>query len=341
MSKKLDDINACLSSVDFANVNLDLNKNFSERSKLSKVVVKMKSFNDDLCDIIEFFNLAKEMNDFDLLNELLNKFTVLKNEISMFEYESMFFSPDDVMNSFFDIQAGSGGVDAQDWVDMLFKMYTCWFEKHGFVYDVLGLSRGEVAGTKSVSMKVSGKYSFGWLKNETGIHRLVRKSPFDSNNKRHTSFASVFVYPDNDTKSDIILNDGDLKIDTYRSSGAGGQHVNTTESAVRITHVPTGVVVQCQSDRSQHKNKAHAIRQLKLKLHAMFLLDKKQERDKKETNKASITWGNQIRSYVLDKSRIKDLRTNFETSNISLVLGGNLDPLVFSVLDMKRKCYEY
>lgn len=290
---------------------------------------------------MEFFNLAKEMSDFELLNDLFNKFVVLREDVIKFEYESMFFSTDDVMNSFFDIQAGSGGVDAQDWVEMLLKMYTCWFEKRGFVYDILGMSRGDVAGVKSVSMKVCGKYSFGWLKNEIGIHRLVRKSPFDSSKKRHTSFASVFVYPDNDKTCDVVLNDCDLKIDTYRSSGAGGQHVNTTESAVRITHVPTGVVVQCQSDRSQHKNKAQALRQLKLKLHAMFLLDKKQEREKKETNKMSITWGNQIRSYVLDKSRIKDLRTNFETSNINLVLSGNLDPLVFSVLDMKRKCYEH
>jgi len=316
--------------------NSKINELYSERSNLNKTLVKLNFFKTELIDIIEFYNLAKNDNDNILFKELSEKFILLKSCVIQFEYESFFSSADDIMDSFFDIQSGSGGIDAQDWVEILFKMYTCWFEKHGFTYNIISLSRGDVAGIKSISLKVCGKYSFGWLKNEVGIHRLVRKSPFDSNNKRHTSFASVFVYPDNDKKCDFVLNDFDLKIDTFKSSGAGGQHVNTTESAVRITHIPTGVVVQCQSERSQHKNKSSAIRQLKLKLNEMFLLNKNLVKKKEESNKLSITWGNQIRSYILDKSRIKDLRTNFEMTNIDLVLNGELDPFVFSVLDMKR-----
>lgn len=314
----------------------DLNALFLKRSNLSKIVIKLRTFMDEVMDILDFVNLAKETNDSNLCLNLVDKFNILRDAIVKFEYETLFSAPNDYLNSFFDIQAGSGGIDAQDWVEMLLKMYTSWFEKRDFSYQVLNLSRGEIAGIKSVSMKVCGKYAFGWLKNETGVHRLVRKSPFNSNNKRHTSFASVFVYPDHDEKCDFVLNDFDLKIDTYKSSGAGGQHVNTTESAVRITHIPTGIVVQCQSERSQHKNKSQALHQLRLKLNAMFLLSKKQEKDKMENGKLAITWGNQIRSYVLDKSRIKDLRTDFESSNINLVLNGNLDPFVFSVLDMKR-----
>ncbi len=244
------------------------------------------------------------------------------------------------MNSFFEIHAGSGGVDAQDWVSILFKMYTSWFKKHKFKYDVISSVEGDISGLKSVSLKVSGKYSYGWLKYECGVHRLVRKSPFDMNNKRHTSFASVFVYPENEDYLKIKLNESDLKIDTFKASGAGGQHVNKTNSAVRIRHIPTNLIVQCQSDRSQHKNKVYAIKQLKLKINTLNLINKKKSKEVFEKKKSDISWGNQIRSYFLDKSFIKDLRTNFERNDVSIVLNGDLDPFVFSILKLKYKDYE-
>jgi len=304
-------------------------------AKLNKKISKIHLLNVQLDEIYELLNISKSDNDINLFNELLINFNAIKKDIISLEIESLFKSKYDSMNTFLDIQAGSGGLDAQDWVGMLFKMYTNWFEKKDFSSRILNISYGEHNGIKSISLKIIGDYAFGWLKNESGIHRLIRKSDFDSN-KRHTSFASVFVYPDNQTLNRVLINDNDLKIETFRSSGAGGQHVNTTDSAVRIKHIPTGLTVKCQSERSQHKNKNYAMKQLKSKLHALNLLKNKSDNQTFEKNKLSITWGNQIRSYVLDKSIIKDLRSNLEINDINLVLNGHLDPLIFSVLNMEN-----
>ncbi len=240
----------------------------------------------------------------------------------------MFSGEMDANNAFLDIQAGSGGTEAQDWAEMLLRMYLRWAERKGFKTEIIELSPGEVAGIKSATIKVEGPYAYGWLRTETGVHRLVRKSPFDSGNRRHTSFAAVFVSPEVEDDIDIEINPADLRIDVYRASGAGGQHVNRTESAVRITHLPTGIVVQCQNDRSQHKNKATAMKQLKAKLYELELQKRRAEQEKLEESKADIGWGSQIRSYVLDQSRIKDLRTGVEVGNTQAVLDGDLDPFI-------------
>jgi peptide chain release factor 2 len=241
------------------------------------------------------------------------------------EFRRMFSGEMDPCNAFLDIQSGSGGTEAQDWAEMLLRMYLRWGEARGFSTEIIEASAGEVAGIKSATVRFGGEYAYGWLRTETGVHRLVRKSPFDSGNRRHTSFAAVFVSPEVDDDIDIEINPADLRIDVYRASGAGGQHVNRTESAVRITHNPTGTVVQCQNDRSQHKNKATAMKQLKAKLYELELQKRKLESDALEDSKSDIGWGSQIRSYVLDQSRIKDLRTNVETGNTQAVLDGNLD----------------
>ncbi len=240
----------------------------------------------------------------------------------------MFSGEMDANNAFLDIQAGSGGTEAQDWAEMLLRMYLRWAERKGFKTEIIELSPGEVAGIKSATIKVEGPYAYGWLRTETGVHRLVRKSPFDSGNRRHTSFAAVFVSPEVEDDIDVEINPADLRIDVYRASGAGGQHVNRTESAVRITHLPTGIVVQCQNDRSQHKNKATAMKQLKAKLYELELQKRRAEQEKVEESKADIGWGSQIRSYVLDQSRIKDLRTGVEVGNTQAVLDGDLDPFI-------------
>jgi peptide chain release factor 2 len=237
----------------------------------------------------------------------------------------MFSNKMDPSSAFIDIQSGSGGTEAQDWADMLLRMYTRWAEKHEFSVSVIEHSPGEVAGIKSASLLIKGSYAYGWLRTETGVHRLVRKSPFDSGSRRHTSFASVFISPEIDESIEVELNPADVRIDTYRASGAGGQHVNKTDSAVRLTHVPTGTVVQCQNDRSQHKNKDNAFKQLKSKLYELELQKQKDEQQLLEDSKSDIGWGSQIRSYVLDQSRIKDLRTNVESGNISSILDGDID----------------
>jgi peptide chain release factor 2 len=240
----------------------------------------------------------------------------------------------DANNAFVDIQSGSGGTEAQDWANMLLRMYLRWGEQHGFQTELVEVSEGEVAGIKSATIKFTGEYAYGWLRTETGVHRLVRKSPFDSGNRRHTSFASVFVFPEVDESIDIEVNPADLRIDTYRASGAGGQHVNRTDSAVRITHIPSGIVAQCQSERSQHQNKAHAMNQLKAKLYETELQKRNAEKQVLEDSKADIGWGSQIRSYVLDQSRIKDLRTGMENSNTQAVLDGDLDEFIEASLKM-------
>ena len=249
-------------------------------------------------------------------------------ELDKLSFRQLFKGENDNADAYIDIQSGSGGTEAQDWVAMIMRMYLKWTEKHSFDTEITESSEGEVAGFKNVTIKVNGDHAYGWLRTETGVHRLVRKSPFDSGNRRHTSFASVFIYPQVDDSFEIDINPSDLRIDVFRASGAGGQHVNTTESAVRITHLPTKLVVQCQNGRSQHKNKESAMKQLRAKLYAHELNKKNEIKNQVESEKSDISWGNQIRSYVLDDSRIKDLRTNYETGNIQSVLDGNLDDFI-------------
>jgi peptide chain release factor 2 len=252
----------------------------------------------------------------------------LERRLTELELARMFSGDMDASNAFMDIQAGSGGTEAQDWANMLLRMYLMWGERRGFKTEILEISEGEVAGIKSATVRFTGEYAYGWLRTESGVHRLVRKSPFDAGNRRHTSFASVFVYPEVDEDIDIEINPADLRVDTYRASGAGGQHVNRTDSAVRITHLPTGIVVQCQSDRSQHRNRAEAMRLLKARLFEFERQKREAERQKREASKTDIEWGYQIRSYVLDQSRVKDLRTGMESGNPDAVLDGELDEFI-------------
>lgn len=252
----------------------------------------------------------------------------VEEKVAKLEFRRMFSGKMDNSNAYLDIQAGSGGTEAQDWAEMILRMYLRWGEKHGFGTELIECSAGDVAGIKSATIYFTGDYAFGWLRTETGVHRLVRKSPFDSGNRRHTSFAAVFVSPEVDDDIEIEINPADLRIDTYRASGAGGQHVNRTDSAVRITHLPSGIVVQCQNDRSQHKNKDQAMKQLRAKLYELEMQKKNEAQQALEATKSDIGWGSQIRSYVLDQSRIKDLRTQIETSNTQAVLDGDLDPFI-------------
>ena len=271
------------------------------------------------------FDLAINEDDEDTLKELTKELEVCDQEIGQLEIQRMFSGEMDTSNAFLDIQAGSGGTEAQDWANMLLRMYLRWCESNGFKADLIETSAGEVAGIKSATIHISGDFAFGWLRTETGVHRLVRKSPFDSGNRRHTSFAAVFVSPEIEDNFEIDLDPSDLRIDVYRASGAGGQHVNTTESAVRITHLPSGTVVQCQNDRSQHKNKATAMKQMRARL---FELEHQKRLDKAqalEDTKADIGWGSQIRSYVLDQSSVKDLRTQIESSNPEAILDGDIN----------------
>jgi peptide chain release factor 2 len=251
-----------------------------------------------------------------------------EQQLANLEFQRMFSGEMDANNAFLDIQAGSGGTEAQDWANMLLRMYLRWGEQNDFDTELIEVSAGEVAGIKSATIKFTGEYAFGWLRTETGVHRLVRKSPFDSGNRRHTSFASVFVYPEVDESIEVDINPADLRVDTYRASGAGGQHVNKTDSAVRLTHEPSGIVVQCQTERSQHQNKDNAMKLLKAKLYEMELQQRNAEKQAMEESKSDIGWGSQIRSYVLDQSRIKDLRTNVETSNTQAVLDGDINQFI-------------
>jgi len=272
--------------------------------------------------------LAADEDDQATVDEVCADLVVLEKGLAVLEFRRMFSGEMDPNNAFLDIQAGSGGTEAQDWAEMLMRMYLRWGERRGFTTEVIECSPGEVAGIKSATINFGGEYAFGWLRTETGVHRLVRKSPFDSGNRRHTSFAAVFVSPEIDDDIDIEINPADLRIDTYRASGAGGQHVNRTESAIRITHEPSGIVVQCQNDRSQHKNRATAMKQLKAKLYEQEMQKRRGEQQAIEETKSDIGWGSQIRSYVLDQSRIKDLRTGVETGNTQAVLDGDLDAFI-------------
>lgn len=276
-------------------------------------------------DVELLLDMAKQENDAEAMQEVvadLDKFTA---QIEEMEFRRMFSGEMDPNNAFLDIQSGSGGTEAQDWAEMLLRMYLRWGEQRGFSTELIEVSPGEVAGIKSATVRYEGDYAYGWLRTETGVHRLVRKSPFDSGNRRHTSFASVFVAPEIDDNIEVDIDTSDLRVDTYRASGAGGQHVNKTDSAVRLTHIPTGIVVQCQNDRSQHKNRDQAMKQMRAKLYELELQKRMAEQKALEESKADIGWGNQIRSYVLDQSRIKDLRTGMETGNTQAVLDGDLD----------------
>ncbi len=272
--------------------------------------------------------MAAAEDDSASIDEIATEVSQLEVRLARLEFRRMFSGEMDQNNAFLDIQSGSGGTEAQDWANMLLRMYLRWGERRGFKTEILEVSDGEVAGIKGASVKFEGEYAYGWLRTETGVHRLVRKSPFDSGNRRHTSFASVFVSPEVDDSIDIEINPADLRIDTYRASGAGGQHVNKTDSAIRITHEPSGIVVQCQNQRSQHQNRDSAMQQLRAKLYELELQERNKERQALEDSKADIGWGSQIRSYVLDSSRIKDLRTNIETSNCNNVLDGDIDDFI-------------
>ena len=281
-----------------------------------------------LTEATELLELANIENDQDTVDEIINDLQSIEQEIGGLEFRRMFSGEMDGANAFLDIQSGSGGTEAQDWANMLLRMYLRWGEAKGFKTELIEVSDGDVAGIKSATVRFEGDYAYGWLRTETGVHRLVRKSPFDSGNRRHTSFAAAFVSPEVDDDIDIEIDPSDLRIDVYRASGAGGQHVNRTESAVRITHLPTNVVVQCQNDRSQHKNKATAMKQLKAKLYELEIQARNTQAQSIEDTKSDIGWGSQIRSYVLDQSRIKDLRTGVETGNTQAVLDGALDQFI-------------
>jgi peptide chain release factor 2 len=299
-----------------------------ERANLENVVHTIQSLQESLADSIELLKLAEEEGDEDTFSAVSNDLDANEEHLAKLEFHRMFSGEMDPNNAFVDIQSGSGGTEAQDWADMLLRMYLRWGEQHGFNTELIEVSPGEVAGIKSATIQYTGDYAFGWLRTETGVHRLVRKSPFDSGNRRHTSFASVFVSPEIDDNIEIDINPADLRIDTYRASGAGGQHVNKTDSAVRLTHVPTGIVAQCQADRSQHKNKDQAMKILRAKLYEHEMQKLNSEKQAMEDSKADIGWGSQIRSYVLDQSRIKDLRTGVETGNTQAVLDGDLDRFI-------------
>jgi peptide chain release factor 2 len=295
---------------------------------LELIINTLNALESGLADAAEMLELAIEEQDQEIADSVSGDLAKMLSEVETLEFQRMFSGEMDENSCFLDIQAGSGGTEAQDWAEMLLRMYLRWAERRGWKADLIEVSSGEVAGIKSATIQITGDYAYGWYRTETGVHRLVRKSPFDSGNRRHTSFAAVFASPEVDDNIEVDMNPADLRIDVYRASGAGGQHVNTTDSAVRITHVPTGTVVQCQNDRSQHKNKDHALKQLRAKLYELEMQKLNEEQQKLEDSKSDIGWGSQIRSYVLDQSRIKDLRTGVEVSNTQGVLDGDLDQFV-------------
>jgi peptide chain release factor 2 len=295
---------------------------------LEGVVLGLTEIQQNLSDAAELFEMAKAENDEGSLQSIAADVEDVQKRVEALEFRRMFSNPADPNNCFIDIQAGAGGTEACDWASMLLRMYLRYCERKGFQVEVLEETAGDVAGIRSASLKVEGEYAYGHLRTETGVHRLVRKSPFDSSGGRHTSFASLFVYPEVDDSIEVEINPADLRVDTFRASGAGGQHINKTDSAIRITHIPTGIVVQCQNDRSQHKNRAEAMSMLKSRLYEAELRKRQAEQQKLEETKSDVGWGHQIRSYVLDNSRIKDLRTNVEISNTQKVLDGDLDPFI-------------
>jgi peptide chain release factor 2 len=299
-----------------------------EKKSLELVVQTLRSLSARINESRELLEMAREENDEATLSAVEQDSENTEKELADLEFRRMFSNPADPLNCFIDIQAGAGGTEACDWASMLERQYLRYAERKGFKAELLEESEGDVAGIKSATIKISGDYAYGYLRTETGVHRLVRKSPFDSSGGRHTSFASIFVYPEVDDSLEIVINPADVRTDTYRASGAGGQHVNKTDSAVRLTHIPTGIVVQCQNDRSQHKNRDEAWKMLKSRLYEHEMRKRREEQQKLEDSKTDVGWGHQIRSYVLDQSRIKDLRTNVEMSNTQRVLDGDLDSFI-------------
>ncbi|KAF3996219.1 peptide chain release factor 2 [Glaciimonas immobilis] len=303
-----------------------------EKKSLESIVFTLTKIESELRDTSDLFQMARDEQDEDTVEAVEADTEELKKLVEGLEFRRMFNNPMDPNNCFIDIQAGAGGTEAQDWASMLLRQYLRYCERKGFKVEIMEQSDGEVAGIKTATLKVEGDYAYGFLRTETGVHRLVRKSPFDSANGRHTSFSSLFVYPEVDDSIDIDVNPADVRVDTYRASGAGGQHINKTDSAVRLTHGPSGIVVQCQNDRSQHRNRAEAWDMLKAKLYELELRNRMTEQQKLEDSKTDVGWGHQIRSYVLDQSRIKDLRTNFESGNTKAILDGDLDDFIAASL---------
>jgi len=326
--EELDEISRELEQPDVWNDQARAQQLGKARARLEAIVLTIVNLDNGLSDAAELLEMSVDENDEEGVESVVDDLAVMQKQIEALEFRRMFSGEMDANNAFLDIQSGSGGTEAQDWAEMILRMYLRWGEAHGFKTELMEVTAGDVAGIKGATIRFQGEYAYGWLRTETGVHRLVRKSPFDSGSRRHTSFAAVFVSPEVDDDIDIDINPADLRIDTYRASGAGGQHVNKTESAVRITHMPTNVVVQCQNDRSQHKNKASAMKQLKAKLYELEMQKRQGDQQMVEDNKSDIGWGSQIRSYVLDSSRIKDLRTNVETGNTQAVLDGGIDMFI-------------
>lgn len=313
--------------------NMELYKKLTQQKKrLSLIVTEIDVLQSIINDNQDLFLMAKDEDDEGTCQLIHQELSELVKRVDDLEFKKMFDGDMDIANCFIDINSGSGGTEAQDWAEMLLRMYVRYCNNRGFTVEVLEEQSGEVAGIKTASVKVIGDYAFGYLKHESGIHRLVRNSPFDANNKRHTSFASVFIYPEVSDDIVIEINPADLRIDTFRASGAGGQHINKTDSAIRITHLPSGVVVQCQSDRSQHRNKDEAMKMLKSRLYELEMRKKLEEKQQLEESKSDIGWGHQIRSYVFDQSRVKDLRTGVEVGNVKGVMDGDLDPFIIAML---------
>ncbi|MDZ4140637.1 MAG: peptide chain release factor 2 [Methylotenera sp.] len=333
-SQRLQEVNGLLEDPKIWNDNAKSQVLGKEKRELGLIVDTLTSLQAGLKDAQELFDMAREENDDDTLLSVATDSELLEKQIADMEFKRMFSQPMDANNCFIEFQSGSGGTEAQDWANMLLRMYLRYCERKGFKVEVLELSDGDVAGIKGASIKITGDYAYGTLRTENGVHRLVRKSPFDSNAKRHTSFASVQIFPEVDDSIQIDINPADLRIDTYRASGAGGQHINKTDSAVRITHIPTNTVVQCQNDRSQHRNRDEAMSMLKGALYNLELNKRNADKQALEDAKTDIGWGHQIRSYVLDQSRIKDLRTNVEIGNTQGVLDGDLDPFITESLKL-------
>ncbi len=303
-----------------------------EKSQLEMVVSTIDQMVSGTESVKELLEMAEMESDQEMVDEVIVDLDALGQKLEKLEFQRMFSGEMDPNNAYLEIQSGSGGTEAQDWANMILRMYLRWADSHGFKAEIIEVTAGDVAGIKGATIHVQGDYAFGWLRTETGVHRLVRKSPFDSSNRRHTSFASVFISPEIDDSFEVDINPADLRIDVYRASGAGGQHVNKTESAVRITHLPTNTVTQCQNGRSQHQNKAEAMKQLRAKLYELEMLSRNADKQELEDSKSDIGWGSQIRSYVLDSGRIKDLRTNIETGNTGAVLDGDLDQFIVASL---------
>ncbi len=331
-SEKLEQVNAELEDPTVWNDQKRAQDLGKEKKSLESIVQTLTKIEAELRDTTDLFAMARDEQDEDTMVAVETDADGLRKLVEGMEFRRMFANPMDPNNCFIDIQAGAGGTEAQDWASMLLRQYLRYCERKGFKTEILEQSDGEVAGIKTATLKVEGDYAYGFLRTETGVHRLVRKSPFDSANGRHTSFSSLFVYPEVDDSLEIDINPSDVRVDTYRASGAGGQHINKTDSAVRLTHAPTGIVVQCQNDRSQHRNRAEAWAMLKSRLYEHEMRKRMSEQQKLEDSKTDIGWGHQIRSYVLDQSRIKDLRTNFEVGNTKAVLDGDLDDFIAASL---------